>query len=81
MKPLTISQRLDQLMEEFDRLSQEMNALPNLDRFGIPNDLESPEGQKWEEPLHQSDAVTHEMCQLVINHKPGQQYPDPTEGE
>lgn len=81
MSPLTIGQRLDRLQERYDAIRREMNALPNLDSTGIPNDPNSPEGQKWDELWEKATAISNEMCQLVINHKPGQQYPDPTEGE
>lgn len=79
MSPLTISQRLDRLQERYDAIRREMNALPNLDSAGIPNDPDSPEGQKWDDLWEKATAISNEMCQLVINHKPGQQYP--AEGE
>lgn len=81
MHSLSIGQILDHLDEKYERIKREMNALPNLDRAGIPLDPTSPEGQKWDELFQQMTAISNEMCQLVINHKPGQQYPDPTEGE
>lgn len=81
MSPLSIGQILDQLDEQYEQIKREMNALPNLDRAGIPLDPTSPEGQKWDELWEKATAISNEMCQLVINHKPGQQYPDPTEGE
>lgn len=81
MEQLTIGQRLDRLQERYDAIRREMNALPNLDSAGIPNDPYSPEGQKWDELWEKATAISNEMCQLVINHKPGQQYPDPTGGE
>lgn len=81
MEQLTIGQRLDRLQERYDAIRREMNALPNLDSAGIPNDPYSPEGQKWDELWAKATAISNEMCQLVINHKPGQQYPDPTGGE
>lgn len=81
MEQLTIGQRLDRLQERYDAIRREMNALPNLDSAGIPNDPYSPEGQKWDDLWEKATAISNEMCQLVINHKPGQQYPDPTEGE
>lgn len=81
MSPLSIGQILDQLDEQYEQIKREMNALPNLDRAGIPLDTTSPEGRKWDELWEKATAISNEMCQLVINHKPGQQYPDPTEGE
>lgn len=81
MEQLTIGQRLDRLQERYDAIRREMNALPNLDRAGIPLDTTSPEGRKWDDLWEKATAISNEMCQLVINHKPGQQYPDPTEGE
>jgi hypothetical protein len=81
MEQLTIGQRLDRLQERYDAIRREMNALPNLDSAGIPNEPYSPEGQKWDELWEKATAISNEMCQLVINHKPGQQYPDPTGGE
>lgn len=81
METESIGQRLDRLFQKYDDLKREMNAIPNLDRYGIPNDPDSPEGQQWDELWEKATAISHEMCQLVINHKPGQQYPNPTEGE
>ena len=81
MHSLSIGQILDQLDEQYEQIKREMNALPNLDRAGIPLDTTSPEGRKWDELFQQMNAISREMCQLVIEHTPGQRYPNPEKGE
>lgn len=81
MQSLSIGQILDHLDEQYERIKREMNAIPNLDNAGIPLDPTSPEGRKWDELFQQMNEISHQMCELVITHTPGQKYPDPEKGE
>lgn len=67
MPSKTTAEMLEEVFSEIHALEAEMKALPDLDEFGVPNDLNSPSGREWEALFKRHTALARRAARLVID--------------
>lgn len=63
----SVADKLEAIFDEYDAINAKMAAIPDLDKYGIPNDLNSATGREWEALAQRSNALAMRAARIVQN--------------
>ena len=63
----TTADKLEAIFDEIHAINAKMEAIPDLHKYGIPNDLNSATGREWEALAQRHDALAMRAARIVQN--------------
>ena len=63
----TTADMLEAIFDEIHAITAKMDAIPDLDKYGIPNDLNSATGREWEALAQRRASLGMRAARIVQN--------------